>query len=545
MHPQPRRQLSIPALGCAICVLAATPGFVAAQVSELTEEQQENLMPDQGPGSVSEEATESTAEQNQNTQRELRKTGVFFEPRITVQHTITNNARFDNTGISDQMTELMPGFRLVSDTARIKGFADYTLRATHYLHHTSANQIWHNLFARGTIEAIEKRVFVDVFGLATLQPISAFGPTGGGPANSNMTQTTTFRVSPYVKGYFSGGMDYEARYSIQDSRYDTNTRSNVVVNDWLLHLGRQSVGQVFGWGVDATQQNADYSSGRNIDTTALRARLNYMPVSQLRLGAIGGFESTNQLSPERKSHNIVGFGLDWRPSPRARFYFERESRYFGASHNAIFEYKTAQSVWSYTDKRGIVTGLGARSGSMGPLFDLLNGFYAQREPNADRRAAMVLGQIARLGFPADMQVFPDFLTSSSTLQRLQQLSLALLGQRSTVTLLVMRSDSRLLDNSLLLGDDFNINSRIRQRGWNLMLAHRLTPNASVNASIGEIRSLGSVPGLETRTRPFIVGWSTLVARRTNVGIQLRRILSDGNVNRYGESAVMGFITHRF
>lgn len=538
--------MKISALGCAVCVLTATPGFVAAQVSEQTDEQQSTMASDLLPENVVQDGAENSTAPSSSGPGVVRKSGILFEPRITVQHTVTNNVRLDNTGKSDQLTELMPGFRLVSDTARIKGFADYTLRATHYLHNNYSDQIWHSLFARGTVEAIEKRVFVDVSGIATLQPISAFGAQGGYyPANSNMAQTSTFRVSPYVRGNFSGGMDYEARYSIQDTRYDTGARSGVVVNDWLLHLGRKPIGQIFGWGVDATQQNADYSNGRNIDTTALRGQLDYMPASNLRLAVIGGYESTNQLSIVRKSHNIVGFGADWQPSSRTRFAFQRESRYFGESHNAIFEYKTARSVWRYSDRRGIVTGLGARSGAMGPLFQLLDGFYAQREPNADRRAQLVFSEISRMGLPADMQVFPDFLTSSSTLQRLQQLSLALLGQRSTVTLLVMRSDSRLLDNSLQLGDDFNINSRIRQRGWNLMLGHRLTPNASVNASIGEMRSVGSVPGLETRTRPFIFGWNTLVARRTTAGIQLRRVLSDGNVTRYSESAIMGFITHRF
>ena len=182
---------------------------------------------------------------------------------------------------------------------------------------------------------------------------------------------------------------------------------------------------------------------------------------------------------------------------------------------------------------------------MGSLFDLLDSFYARTEPNAIRRTQLVMAEIERRGLPADMQVFQDFLTSSSTLQRLQELSVALLGQRSTFTLAVLRSDTRLLDGTLQLGDDFDTNTRIRQRGWRLMVGHRLTPNASINASFGEMRSVGSIPGLETRVRPLILGWDTLVARRTNVGVQLRRVLSDGSVTRYDESAIMGFITHRF
>ena len=525
------RIASIPVVGCAVWVLAAAPallpGFAAAQVPGLSRGQPSSLAQAKNPA-------------------EPRQSGLWFEPRITIQHTVTNNARLDNTGLGDQMTEVMPGFRLVSDTARIKGFVDYTLRTAHYARNTNSDQVWHNLYARGTVEAVEKLFFVDIAGIATLQPISAFGAPGAfSPANPNMAQTSTFRLSPYFKGNLIGGMDYEARYSIQDTRYDSDNRSNVTVNDWLLHLGRRSFGQVWGWGVDATQQNADYSNGRHIDTTALRARLSYLATPQLQVAAIGGVESTNQLTPTRESHDIVGFGVDWRPSERMRILLERESRYFGEAHNVSFEYRTARTVWRYTDKKAVVMGLGAQSATMGALSDLLDGFYARMEPNPIRRTQLVQTEIARMGLPADMQVFPDFLTSSSTLQRLQQLSLALLGQRSTLTLLVMRSDTRLLDSSLHLGDDFDINNRIRQRGWNLMFAHRLTQNSSINASLGETQSVGSVPGLETRTRPIILGWNTLVAPRTNVGIQLRRVFSDGNVSRYDESAIMGFITHRF
>lgn len=538
-----QRLARIPVVGCTAWMLATAPGFVAAQVPGLPDEQRPNLAPVQSPIS---QPAQSGAVRQGRVPGEQRQAGLWFEPRVTVRHTVTNNAKLDATQQSDQLTELMPGFRLVSDTARIKGYADYTLRYAHYARNSAPDKIWHNLFARGTVEAVEKHAFVDLGGIVTLQPISAFGSTGGySPASSNMTQTSTFRVSPYLRGNFSDGLDYEARYALTDTRYDTGARSNVSVQDWLLHLGRRPIGQMWSWGVDATQQNADYSNGRNIDTTAVRGRLSYSPMPQLRLAVIGGFESTNQLSLTKKSHDITGFGVDWRPSDRSRVSLERESRYFGESHNARFEYRTAQTVWRYTDKRGIVTGLGAQLGSMGPLSDLLDGFYSRTEPNPIRRAQLVQSEIARLGLPADMQVFPDFLTSSSTLRRLQQLSFALLGQRSTLTLLVMRSDSRLLDNSLLSGDDFSTNSRIRQHGWNLMLGHRLTPNASLSASFGETRSVGSIPGLETRTRPFIVGWNTLVARRTNVGIQLRRVLSDGNVSRYSESAIMGLVTHRF
>lgn len=543
MHRSDHWKAHFSALGRTAWMLAAAPmllpGLAAAQIADPVGGQSASVAPAASPDAQ----TGAGAGQGARNSGEPRQP--WFEPRITIRHTVTSNARLDNTGLSDQITEVMPGFRLVRDTARVKGFADYTLRTTHYARGTASDQVWHNLNARGTVEAVDNRVFIDVDGMLGLQPISAFGPAGNSPANSNMAQTSNFRVSPYLRGDLSDGIDYEARYGIQEIRSDTSSRNNVSINDWRLHVGKRPMGQVWGWGVDASQQNANYSSGRNIDTTTLRARLIYVPIAQLRLTGIGGVESTNQLSPTKKTHDIVGFGVDWRPSDRTHLFLERESRYFGESHNVNFEYRTPRTVWRYTDRKAVVTGLGVQSASMGSLFDLLDGFYSRIEPNPIQRMQIVQAEIARLGLPADMQVFQDFLTSSSTLQRLQQLSLALLGQRSTLTLAVLQSDTRQLDGSLHLGDDFSANQHIRQRGWNVMLGHRLTPNTGLNAMFSEMRSIGSTIGWETRTRTVILGSNTLIAPRTNLGIQLRRILSDGNINKYNESAIIGFITHRF
>jgi len=469
----------------------------------------------------------------------------WFEPRITIQHTVTSNARLNSAGHSDHVTEVMPGFSLMRDTARVKGFVDYTLRASHYARGTDSDKIWHSLNARGTVEAVEDRLYVDMDGTIGLQAVSAFGPIGNSAANSNMAETSNFRISPYLKGDLSGGINYEARYGIREIRSDAAINSDATVHDWLLQLGRKPVGQAFGWVLDATQQNINYSNSRNIESTAFRGRLIYLATLQLRLIGIAGFESTNQRLPTKESHDIVGLGFDWRPSDKSKLFVERQSRYFGSAYNVNLEHRLARAVWRYTDRKDVTVGTAAQSGSTGSLFDLLDGYYTQIEPSPIRRIQLVQAELARMGLPADMQVFPDFLSSSSKLQRQQQLSLALLGRRSTLTFALSRSDARQMDGTLQLGDDFQNNQRIHQRGWNIMFAHRLSPNSTINAAFGDTRSIGSTLGWEARTRTLLIGWNTRIAPRTSLGLQLRRVLSDGNMSQYDESAVMGLITHRF
>lgn len=545
-----QRMTELSVVGCSAWVLvvvpALLPGVVAAQVPGIMEGQSTDTEYKQPPAIGIIPIPEVATVQPDDKLNVSRRSGTWFEPSITVQHTATSNVRLDASARSDQLTEVIPGFRWVSDTARIKGFLDYSLRMGHYARGTVSDQVWHNLNAKGSVEAVENQVFVDVYAVSSLQPISAFGAPGNfSPANPNMAQTSSFRLSPYVMGNFANGMDYELRYGVQHTRSDADNRSDVTVNDWLVHVGDKPVGQVLGWGVDAAQQSASYTYGRDIDSTTLRARVSYLPTPQLIVAAIGGYESTNQLSPVRESHDIFGFGFDWRPSDRTRVFFERENRYFGESHNAIFEHRTSRTVWRYTDQRGVTSGLVDPFMRFGALSDLLDGFYSRAEPNPIRRAQLVREEIERMGLQGDMQVSQDFLTSSATLQRLQQLSLALLGQRSALVLALLRSNTRLLDGALRLGDDFDFNRNIRQRGWSVMFAHRLTQNSSISANLGESRSIGTLSGLETRVRSLMLGWNIVVAPRTNLGLQLRRILSDGASNRFGESAIMGFITHRF
>ena len=519
MNPPFRCATRSPLTGCAPWVLAIVSGFVSSTVA---------------------------AQQNEASP-ESRTPNIWVEPRISVQHTVTNNAGLNDTKISDQITEVTPGVRWIGNTARIKGFFDYSLTGIHYAREKGADHLRHQLNANGTVEVVDQRLFVDVAGVVATQPISAFGaPAGVSPANANDSQTSSFRISPYLRGRLGSVADYQARYSVQDTRTGTGRRSAILTQDALLQLDNRRSGQILGWSVAAQQQALDYSLGRRIDTSTLRGSLFYAVTPQLTISGIGGAEATNQLSAVRETSSIWGAGAVWRPSERTSLSLERERRYFGNSHNIALEHRTGRTVWRYTDTQGISNGQDAQAASQGSWYDLFDQFYAQAIPDPILRDQQVQREIAGLGPRANLPVFPDFLRSASTVQRMQQLSLALLGRRSMLTLAVTRSDNRRVDESTpRLGDDFDMNTRIRQRGWNVLLSHRLSPSTSVNAGLVEQRSIGTVPGLQTRMRSLTVGLGTLVAPRTSAGLQLRHIVSDGASNPYSESAIVGTLTHRF
>lgn len=471
---------------------------------------------------------------------------ILLEPRLLLQQNITDNANLNREKKEGYITQISPGIRIFSNTARIKGFADYSLDAIVDSNGARNHYVRNQLNANAVIEAVEQFAFVDIAGYIATQPISAFGaPVYGSRVTSNSTETKNFRVSPYLRGRLKDNLEYEARYSVQDIRGGVNKIGNSITQDIFLNLEKPLTGQVIGWSTTATHQNSDFALGRTITDSTLRGALNYLVIPQLALSGIVGAESTNQLSPTSESHRIVGIGAKWQPSERTKVNLLTEKRYFGNSHNIIFEHRTARTVWKYTDSKGISKNTGNASLSVGSAYGLINGFYEQIESDPIRRRQLVIAEIERLGISANTEIFQDFLRSTNTLQRAQNLSFALLGKRSTVTLSAFRLDNRRLAGPLNFGDDFDTNTRILQNGMNLLISHRISPNVSLFANLSKQRIEGTVFGAENKIQALNLGFNQILSRQTSASLQLNRSVSESTVNPYSETSIMGTMTHRF
>ena len=137
-------------------------------------------------------------------------------------------------------------------------------------------------------------------------------------------------------------------------------------------------------------------------------------------------------------------------------------------------------------------------------------------PDPVRRAQLVSAELQRLGLDPDTQLLQSFLASSATLLRNQELSVALVGQRTVVTFALGRSDQRRLSTvDAGNGDDFDSIDNIDQQSVSLRLAHRLTQRLSLNAELRRQNTQTSLIAADSRITSVTVGLSARLAPRSS------------------------------
>ena len=471
---------------------------------------------------------------------------LWVEGRVGAGLTLSSNGPLTTDARSEQVLEISPGIRAVANGARVKGSLDYSVRFLHHLQDTSGDNVRQALNAQGVVEFWDDRGFVDISGNISDQAVSAFAPLGGsGIADTNRSETTSFRFSPYVKGRLASWADYELRYAWANSNTSQSSLSDSTSED-LSFLLRGVVSGPLGWSAQLQSGTADYSLDRKTHTDTARLNLNYTLTPQLLLTAMAGTERNDVLTVQRESYSMAGVGFDWRPSPRSRLSLDLQDRYFGHSHNLQAEYRTGRTLWRLRDSRDVSNSpTQAATASVGTLYDLVDAFYLTIEPDPVKRAQLVQAELLNLGLPGDLQIFQSFLSSAATLARTQSLSAILQGRRTVYTATFTRSRTSRLQSAISLGDDFDSNSYVLQQGLSLSVGHRLTPKTSASADWSLQRNEGSQTGLSTRLNTLTLRLNTQLAPRTSGSLQLRRAVQDSPANPYGETSIAGFVNHRF
>lgn len=469
-------------------------------------------------------------------------------PRLTVQENLTDNVTLTTAKSRDLVSEITPGIRVVGQTARVKLMLDYSLRNLVYQRSNWNNQVQHNLNALGSLEAIEKFLFVDINGTIGQQAISAFGaqPTTGYQINNNITETSTFRLSPYIKGKLPGAADYEARYSRTETRSDSSLVASTRLDEYSATLRARAGQSGLGWALEANRRRYTFGGeGRDTDGSRWRG-LAYLPVDpQLRLSLSLGRERNDYASLDARSYTTKGYGLEWMPGPRTQVSAFREQRFFGYGHNLSISHRMARSALRYTDSRDV----GAMTAetvnvNLGTLFDLLYAQLAEEIPDEGRRTDYLIKYMQQHGLPLSATMVASYLAPQVATMRRQEFTYALQGVRNSLTASLSRSRNERLGPGG--SNDFASFEEIVQHGWRLSVTHLLSPKTSVVVSGGGTRSTGIADhGAEARQTSYAIGVNTALGIHTNAVATLRRTQFDNGTAPYNENALVGAVSVQF
>lgn len=497
---------------------------------------------------------------------------ITIVPRVSVTETFTNNVRLSSVNPkSEAITEISPGIRISSSGGRIRGSIDYSLSEVFYANNTSGRRSLNNLVASGTVEAVDNWAYLDFSGNVGQQSISAFGtPSNDGLlVGGNSTETSVYRLSPYLRGRLGGNAEYELRYGYTSSTSRSAAVSDVDQHDLSFRVSGGQARYGLSWGFDAQRQSTDYSGGRSTSGSALNARLQYALDARwgvyTRVGretndfAVANGESSSYVAlgvswrpnPEltvnvdQDNRGFTGLGINWAPSRRTSVAVTREGRLYGATHSIALAYRTPRTAWTFSDSRSA-----SSNPSVGPglqtvsLYELLTSQFAATEPDPIKREQYDAFLLAN-GIKPGETAIGGFLASTLSLDRSRKMSFALFGARSTLTMVLSRSRSSKLDTLSTAVDDFLTASVVSQNGLSANYAYRLTPRMTLSLGAARQSSSGNNGVAGTSSRSFNVNLSTQLTREASASVGARRVMFDSATNPYSETAVTGSVQVQF
>lgn len=473
---------------------------------------------------------------------------VSIVPRLSITEMVTDNALLTSVGRqSEQITEVSPGIRITSDGARVKGYFDYSLLERLYGQGSSGRRSQNALNTFGSIEAIDGFGYLDFNGGISQQAISALGTQSVGNlfGNSNLTESSTYRLSPYLRGSFSGLMNYEARYSLTTNHSQSALVSDVKTVDILLRIEGKNTPSNFSWSADASRQNIAYSAGRSTEADVIKATLAYSLSTQLDLSLIAGQERNNYTTLDKETYGVSGFGVNWRPLEGTKFSVVRQNRSFGASHNLSFEHRTPRTAWRISDSKDVSVTPSQSSVGLGSIYDLYFTQFAAIEPDVIKRAALVSNFLQANGINPNGAVTSSFLTSAVSVQRRQDLSFAVMGIRDTVTFMATQSEGSRLDTISGVTDDLSGVATVRQRGLSVSYAHRLTPWSAVNFLVSTQMAASALGLQDTTMKSVNISLSTKVGTQSNAVFGARHVVFESGTAPYTETAITGAFNLQF
>lgn len=471
----------------------------------------------------------------------------LVQPRIAVSQIVSDNVRLTTAKDDGLITTVTPGIAVFSNSGRVRGSLDYSLSGVVYTKTTEKDRFQQALAAQGNVEAISNWFYVDARASISQQTRSAFGvvSSDGRLGKQNRTDVYSLGLSPYVKGQLAGLANYQVRADLSESRAKDTSSGDASNRGGLIRLDGLGSQRLLNWSALLQTQRSEPGDGRRTETESLTGSLHVRPDVDWHLILTGGRERNDFSSSAKRGDNTYGLTVNWTPTPRTKTNADWQYHSYGNTHNFSVEHRMARSVWRVVDSQS-VNNSGQQNGSgQQSNHDLLFLQFASIEPDPIRREQLVNSFLQRNGLSPDAIATSGFLTNAVSLARRQELSLALLGVRTTLTLLLSRSNSRRLDALAQVQDDLSQSTHVLQRGVTVNLAHQLTPTSSLSLILMRQENRGDSSSLSSELKTIVANWTRRLGMRTSVQLGVRHAEFDSLSQPYQENAIFATFVQQF
>lgn len=443
------------------------------------------------------------------------------------------------------VTRLSPGLQMRSRSGRIVGSLDYSLNANFYSHNKASQSVENSLNAIFTLEAVPSFFYVDTRASVAQQSLSAYGQQnadGSLRANANRTDVLNLGVSPYVRGPLGSVGEYEVRLNAAATNGYKSITADSTNTGGSLSLRSRNAGSMFGWSLLASQQRVDFRAGRATDSNRASAAVTMVPDTDVKLTLRGGQEATDVGGFERRRFDNWGGGIRWTPTERTVVNVEGDRRYYGSGHQIAVEHRLRTTVFRYSSTRDASSGADALGvGQPVTLYQLWFARFASIQPDPVLREQLVRDLLRLGGQDPNAVVAGGAVTSAVTLQRRDDLSMALVGRRTSFNLQAFASSAQVIDNPTGAPDD----GAVRQRGLIASLSHRVTPQSSLSVTASLQKTLANLRQQGTDLQSVSLGWNSVINHQATAGLSVRHSVFDSAIDSYRESAVTASLSLRF
>ena len=485
---------------------------------------------------------------------------VKFTPSIGASETYSDNVgqQREELAQSSFITELTPGFSVVSNGPRLKLLGNYQLHLYSYSEKTNnTNNTSSNYQLSMQAKLIDQLLDLDASAVRQSTSLSAFGPQGNDSlySNNNRTDVSTYTIAPTLRHRFGGTADAYLRYShnrvVGDSLLGTTNGDTISAN---ITSGQNF--RTIGWGLSATQDS--FSGDRYGDTESqnVEGSLRYRVSNALSLTATAGYDKydyASQSSEATQGKSYTG-GFIWTPSSRTRLQMSYGRRYYGNTGNMAFTFRSHRSALNanYTDN--VTTSrqqfLGSSALSTNALLDAM---LTASIPDPIERAKAIAAYIAATGVTPSITNNTNYLNNVFQRLRSLQVGYSLQGAHSTSTVSVYKTRTEALSTQQADSDLFGqnlaaLNNNLDSTGATISYLQRMTSATQALASINYQHSKTIDTDLTTDTKSVRLGLTHTFSPKLRGSAEIRQQRgSYYNIgsSRYRENAISATISAQF